>query len=99
MPRFKLTYFDFRGRFAIFFKFLYLYPSFDVDTRKLITKKRINNIGSAEPIRMLFSIAGIPLEDKRVTFAEWPEAKKCAFFSSFFYKRVSFLTLCQKGLA
>ncbi|GMR37928.1 hypothetical protein PMAYCL1PPCAC_08123, partial [Pristionchus mayeri] len=31
---------------------------------------------SAEPIRMMFSVAGVPYEDHRFTKAEWPELKK-----------------------
>ncbi|GMR30499.1 hypothetical protein PMAYCL1PPCAC_00694 [Pristionchus mayeri] len=32
--------------------------------------------GRAEPIRMMFSVAGVPYEDHRFTKAEWPELKK-----------------------
>lgn len=31
---------------------------------------------SAEPIRMMFAIAGVPVEDKRIQMEEWMDVKK-----------------------
>ena len=32
--------------------------------------------GRGEVSRMLFTMAGVPFEDKRIEFKEWPEMKK-----------------------
>ncbi|KAF8363340.1 hypothetical protein PRIPAC_90263 [Pristionchus pacificus] len=32
--------------------------------------------GRGEPVRMMFTIAGVPFEDKRIDKADWPELKK-----------------------
>ncbi|GMT15470.1 hypothetical protein PFISCL1PPCAC_6767, partial [Pristionchus fissidentatus] len=38
--------------------------------------------GRAEPIRMLFAIAGLPLEDRRVTMEEWADVSKTTPFAA-----------------
>lgn len=41
----------------------------------------INKIFSGEPVRMMFTIAGVPFEDKRIDKADWPELKKSSLIS------------------
>ncbi|GMT15469.1 hypothetical protein PFISCL1PPCAC_6766, partial [Pristionchus fissidentatus] len=38
--------------------------------------------GRGEPIRMMFAIAGIPFEDRRIVFDEWADVSKSSFIIS-----------------
>lgn len=40
--------------------------------------------GRAEPIRMLFKLAGVKFTDKRISYADWPELKSSKLSDVFF---------------
>jgi hypothetical protein len=67
MPEYKLTYFDIRGEKQ---KYILI-----TDMKDRIFPFLILYIANAEHIRLIFVVAGIPYEEKRISFAEWPELK------------------------